>query len=155
MAEEAKDGEELSLSEAATYLLDECRMVLPGIQALFGFQLIAVFNSSFHERLSHAEKYTHLFAIGLIAFAIALIMTPATLHRRSGATRIDRKFLSRSSRLLLASMVPLALGICLDFYLVARIIIESVAVPLLMTLVLLSIFAWLWFLLPKKRITSR
>ena len=25
--------------------LDECRLVLPGIQALFGFQLIAVFNS--------------------------------------------------------------------------------------------------------------
>jgi hypothetical protein len=44
--------EELPLSKAAEYLLDECRMVLPGIQALFGFQLIAVFNSSFELKLS-------------------------------------------------------------------------------------------------------
>jgi len=30
-----------------SHLLEECRMVLPGIQALFGFQLIAVFNQPF------------------------------------------------------------------------------------------------------------
>src|SRR5262249_34464824 len=76
--------EELSLPEAAKYPLDECRMVLPGIQALFGFQLIAVFNSAFHERLSVGERYIHLFATGLVACAIVLIMTPASLHRRSG-----------------------------------------------------------------------
>jgi hypothetical protein len=29
--------EELPLAEAVTYLLEECRMVLPGLQALFGF----------------------------------------------------------------------------------------------------------------------
>jgi hypothetical protein len=32
----------LSLSEASSQLLNECRMVLPGIQTLLGFQLIAV-----------------------------------------------------------------------------------------------------------------
>ena len=47
--EEAR--EELPLSKAAEYLLEECRMVLPGIQALFGFQLVAVFNSAWS--LSH------------------------------------------------------------------------------------------------------
>jgi len=39
--------EDLPLSKAAQLLLEECRMVLPGIQALFGFQLIVVFNSRF------------------------------------------------------------------------------------------------------------
>ena len=47
----------LSLSEAAQYLLDECRMVLPGIQALFGFQLIVVFNSGFDQKLSATEQH--------------------------------------------------------------------------------------------------
>jgi hypothetical protein len=42
--------EKLSLEDALTHLLEECRMVLPGVQALFGFQLIAVFNRSFFER---------------------------------------------------------------------------------------------------------
>src|SRR6266481_2681346 len=56
-------AEKLPLSKAAEYLLDECRMVLPGIQALFGFQLIAVFNARFEEKLSFSELRLHLLAI--------------------------------------------------------------------------------------------
>ena len=33
----------LSLDKAVEYLLEECRIVLPGIQVLFGFQLATVF----------------------------------------------------------------------------------------------------------------
>ena len=51
-------------------------MVLPGIQALFGFQLIAVFNERFRQ-LSEGEQLIHFTAIMLVAIAIALIMTPA------------------------------------------------------------------------------
>ena len=36
--------ETLPLPEAVTHLLEECRMVLPGLQALLGFQFIAIFN---------------------------------------------------------------------------------------------------------------
>src|SRR5215831_6820754 len=99
-------SEELSVSEAAKYLLDECRMVLPGIQALFGFQLIAVFNSAFHERLSQSDQYVHLIATALVACAIALIMAPAALHRRIGPHHVYESFLYTLSRLLLASMLP-------------------------------------------------
>ena len=48
--EEGK-AEQVPLSQTVTFILEECRMVLPGIQALFGFQLIAVFNSTFAESL--------------------------------------------------------------------------------------------------------
>ena len=65
--------EMLPFSEAVTHLLEECRMVLPGIQALFGFQLIAVFNSTFRERLSSTEQFFHLAAIGLVATAVAMV----------------------------------------------------------------------------------
>lgn len=34
-------------------------MVSPGIQALFGFQLIAVFNSRFAEELTEREQRLH------------------------------------------------------------------------------------------------
>ncbi|MEO7099505.1 MAG: DUF6328 family protein [Luteolibacter sp.] len=54
------DEEILPLSKAVLLLLEECRMVLPGIQALFGFQLIAVFNSRFAEALSRTEQSLHL-----------------------------------------------------------------------------------------------
>jgi hypothetical protein len=34
---ETAEREKLPLSKAVEYVLDECRMVLPGIQALLGF----------------------------------------------------------------------------------------------------------------------
>src|SRR4026209_1276694 len=69
-----------SLSESVTHLLEECRMVLPGIQALFGFQLMAVFNAKFWD-LIYFHRVLHLLAIGLVAIAVALVMTPAAYHR--------------------------------------------------------------------------
>jgi Family of unknown function (DUF6328) len=38
--------------------IEEARMVLPGIQALFGFQLMAVFNQRFNE-LTAGEQLIH------------------------------------------------------------------------------------------------
>lgn len=67
MASETKSQqrrrETLSLSEAAEHLLNGCRMVLPGIQALFGFQLIAVFSPGFGEKLNDVEQDMPLLAI--------------------------------------------------------------------------------------------
>ncbi len=91
-AREQDDREKLPLSKAAEYLLDECRMVLPGIQALFGFQLVAVFNEGFHHYLSSGEQRLHLLAIVLIAIAIAFAMAPAALHRQSGPEEITEAF---------------------------------------------------------------
>ena len=74
--------EKIPLSEAVTHLMEECRTVLPGIQAMFGFQLIVVFNPSFQEKLSAVEHGLHLIAIGLNMVAIAMIMAPAAYHRQ-------------------------------------------------------------------------
>ncbi|HEX2386013.1 MAG TPA: DUF6328 family protein [Candidatus Binatia bacterium] len=155
---EHEEKEALSLSKAAEYLLEECRMVLPGIQALFGFQLIAVFNQSFGEKLSSGEQALHLAAIGLIAVAVALVMTPAAYHRQAGGRVVTEHFLQISTRLLLWSMLPLALGISIDFYLIARIILGTFAVAFLAA-VLLAVFILLWFALPRvetlKRLMAR
>ena len=143
--------EMLPLSEAITHLLEECRMVLPGIQALFGFQLIAVFNSTFHERLNVTEQSLHLVAIGLVAIAVALVMAPAALHRQTNPRSATEEFLAIATRLLLLSMFPLMLGISFDFYLIARLILNHTRVSLLLSLVLLTLFATFWFILPRFR----
>src|ERR1043166_6364251 len=124
------DVEELSLEKAATHLLEECRMVLPGIQALFGFQFVAVFNSAFGEKLSSGEQRLHLIALLAVAAAAALVLTPAALHRQTQPRSVSQSFLVFSSRLLMWSMAPLAIGTSLDVYLVARVISRSVAVAL-------------------------
>src|SRR5262245_59859051 len=67
--------------------------------------------------LTKPERFVNLLATGLVACAIALIMTPASLHRRSAPHHVYEAFLYTSCRLLLCSMVPLALGISVDFIL--------------------------------------
>jgi len=141
--------EMLPLSEAVTHLLEECRMVLPGIQALFGFQLIAVFNSTFHERLNSIEQLLHLIAIALIAIAVALVMAPAALHRQTSPNAATQDFVTIASRLLLMSMFPLVVAISLDFYLIARLILNNNRVSMLLASGLLVLFTFLWFLLPR------
>ena len=59
------------LEEEIRTTIEEARMVLPGIQALFGFQLIAVFNARFHD-FSGLEQMLHLAALLLVAVAIGL-----------------------------------------------------------------------------------
>src|SRR6186713_728150 len=107
------EREELSLNDAATHVLEECRTVVPGMQALFGFQLIAVFSAGFREQLSSTERLIHLISIVLVTIAIALVMSPAALHRQTEPLSVSRRFISASSRLLMASLIPLAVGICL------------------------------------------
>jgi hypothetical protein len=145
----AADREELSLNDAATHLLEECRMVLPGMQALFGFQLIAVFSATFNERLSSGERILHLSAIVLVTIAIALVMTPAVLHRRTEPFAVSRRFMRISSRLLMASMMPLALGICLDMYLVSRVIVGARGIAVTIAAFVLGIFLVLWVMIPR------
>ncbi len=140
--------EQEPLAEVASHLLEECRMVLPGIQALFGFQLIAVFNATFWE-LPSADRMIHLFAISLVAVAIALVMTPAAYHRQVHQNCISRRFIEISSRLLLFSMFPLMLGICLDFHLISKMILGSLGISLAITVVLAAIFIGLWIVLPR------
>jgi hypothetical protein len=146
--------EELSLSKSVQLLLEECRMVLPGIQALFGFQLIAVFNSRFAEVLSHAEQRLHLLAIGLVAVAVALIMSPAAYHRQKHPQMASEKFIRVSTRLVLWSMPPLAVSLCLEFYLISRLIVGSAPAAIL-SVALFAVFLLLWFVLPRMRTLER
>ena len=141
--------QEIALDDAAAHLLEECRMVLPGIQALFGFQMIAVFNQGFGEKLSHAQQLLHLVAIVLTTLAMALVMTPAALHRQAEPTSVSERFLWLASNVVLAGMFPLAIAVGLDAYVVASIVLHNDAVAAVLAVVLLAVFIFLWLVLPR------
>jgi hypothetical protein len=94
-----------TLEEEATHATDEARMVLPGVQAVLGFQLVAVFNQRF-ELFSPAEQVLHLGAFLLVALAMGLMMTPAAYHRQAERGVVTRRFVDLTSALLTAAMVP-------------------------------------------------
>lgn len=143
-----RETKTLPLDQATEYLLEECRMVLPGIQALFGFQLIAVFNNLFKE-LGHVEQSLHLAAIGLVAIAIALIMTPAALHRQTSPREVSQHLIALSTKLLLFSMFPLATAVAVEFYIVSLMILHIAWLAGLLAVTLLLIFIALWFVFPR------
>jgi hypothetical protein len=139
--------EPLSLEKAATHLLEECRMVLPGIQALFGFQLVAVFSARF-AGLSPGEQRLHLAAILCVVLSVALVMAPAALHRLREPRSVSVRFIQLSSRMLMWGMAPLAVGTTLDVFLVARVIMGSMPAALVTASVTLLAFIALWAVFP-------
>jgi hypothetical protein len=147
-AADSKRGEEFSLVKAAQVLLEECRTILPGIQTLFGFQLIVVFSARFEWLLSAREQHLHLIACGLVAVAIALIMTPAAYHRHTGPQLITEKLVKIYTRSILLSMPPLAVAIAMEIYLISR-VIAGYGVARVISLTLLGVIAFLWFGLPR------
>jgi hypothetical protein len=149
MAPSETETEDLSLGDAVTHLLEECRMILPGLQALLGFQLIAVFSAAFEDRLSPGEQRIHLLALALLAIAGALVMAPAAYHRQTRPRQVSQHFLLLSGRLLLIALVPLMLGIALDFYLIARVILGQVYLSLALASCLVVFVSGLWFVFPR------
>ena len=138
-----------SLEHAADRVIEESRMVLPGIQAIFGFQLIAVFSERFESELLPCERYIHLAAIVLVAISMALIMAPAAFHRQAEPGIISQYFVDLASRLLTMAMLPLLLAVVLEVFLVARLIAHSLALSVGVALVVLALFAYLWFAFPR------
>jgi hypothetical protein len=140
--------EKNSLKEQLRNILEEARMILPGIQALLGFQTIAVFNQRFDE-LSVASKYCHLSATALILISIAFVMAPAAWHRLVDPRHSSEEMVVFSSLLICFALFPLALAIALDTYVVLEIAeaterVTNIVVSILVLLLLLS----LWLALP-------
>jgi hypothetical protein len=136
-----------SLEEETRTVIEEARMVLPGIQAFFGFQLIAVFNNRFQE-FTHAEQVLHLVALLLLAISIALIMTPAAYHRIAERGMVSRRFVELASRFLECAMFPLMLSITIDLFLLTRFILNNLALSTVVAVGAILMFFGLWYFFP-------
>lgn len=139
----------LPLDRQVEYLLDECRIVLPGLQVLFGFQLAVVFTERFAKVLSPLQQQLHLLAMGLVAVGVATIMTPAAYHRQAEPEEVSEGFVLLSTWLLLASMPLLAIAISLDFYLVAQVVLGDRGAVAAIAAGLFAVFVALWLVLPR------
>ena len=150
-APSTEETEPQSLGDTVSQILEEARMILPGVQTLFGFQLIVVFNQRFQDGLSPFEQRLHLLAMALIALATGLLLAPAAYHRRAEPETISRRFVRLSTRLLTWSTYPLLASIVVDFYLVATFITANDAVSLLLAALVALALALLWLVLPRSR----
>ena len=146
---ETQQRENVSLKDSVQFTLDEARMILPGIQALFGFQLIAIFNERFDNGLQVLHKGVHLLALLLVALACALVMAPAAYHRQTEQGAVSKTMLVIASRLIGFGLVPLMLGVSLDVYVVSFLVTGSEPWAVAIGLGCFAVFAGLWFLFPR------
>jgi hypothetical protein len=119
-------------------------MVLPGAQALLGFQLAMMFVEDF-DKLPERIKYIHMGGLAAIGVSMVLLMTPAAYHRIVESGEDSESFHRLASRLVLAAMAFLALGIAADFLVVVEKVSGSIAWGAAGAGVVLVLFYGLWF----------
>jgi hypothetical protein len=105
-------------------LLTEARLIIPGVQALLGFQLTVTLTQAFAELPTQA-KIAHAVALCCIGLAVILLMAPASVHRIAFSGQDDPDFLRIGSFFVVAAPVALALGIAFDTYVAAGRALQS------------------------------
>ena len=125
-------------------LLLECRTVLPGVQALLGFQLTTFFMAGF-EKVPRSSQLIHLAGLTATAVATVLIITPAAYHRIAEAGEDSESFHRIGTNLLLNAIFFLGIGLAGDFVVILRQMGMSLSSSCIFGGVMLAAAYGLWF----------
>jgi hypothetical protein len=128
-------------------MLTEARLMLPGAQALLGFQLAILLTQGF-EDLSEPSKIVHTVALCCVALTVILLMTPASVHRIGFGGENTETFLRIGSRLIIAAAVPLAAGIAGDIYVAVAKALDWSRAGTLAAVATAVLLAVLWIIYP-------
>jgi len=124
--------------------LTEARVVLPGAQALLGFQLVTMFMDGF-DKLPNSSKFIHIASLALIALTTILLMTPAAFHRIAEGGEDTERMHTVASALLMGAMITLPLGICGDVFVVIEKVTKSISISVTCAILALAFFYGTWF----------
>jgi predicted membrane channel-forming protein YqfA (hemolysin III family) len=146
MTEERKDER---LDRELIELLNELRVVLPGVQVLFAFLLAVPFSQRF-EQLTGVQEDVFFAAFLCTAVSTALLIAPSAYHRLRWRERDKEQLLRTSNRLAIAGTAFLAAAIVAVVYLVTDLIYGAVA-SVIVAVAAAAMFGWLWYALPLVR----
>jgi Family of unknown function (DUF6328) len=149
--EEPMDDEEneknTPLHTRIDQMLTEARVILPGAQAMLGFQFAVMLTKTF-DRLPQTAKFVHFAALSLVALTVILLMTPAAIHRLTFRGEDHERFLRIGSRFLIAAAAPLGLGISLDMFVAIVRVTDSLGLGGAGAGLTVVLFTVLWFVQP-------
>jgi uncharacterized protein DUF6328 len=142
---EREDPQERTARELIE-LLQEVRIVIPGVQVLFAFLLTVPFNQRF-TKLTTVQRDVFFATLLCTAAATALLIAPSAHHRllfRQGVREQRLKVGNTLTILGLAFLVPAMVGVV---YVITDLIF-SLTAALIVTIVMALAFLLLWFVLP-------
>jgi hypothetical protein len=128
-------------------LLTEARVIIPGGQALLGFQFIATLTKAFSE-LPLSIQISHTAALCAVALAVALLMTPAAIHRIAFDGADSARFYRIASPVVIGATFPLALGIAIDTGIVFWKVAHSLQLAMTASAAAFTVLMLLWLVLP-------
>jgi hypothetical protein len=136
--ESRKERADRELSE----LLEEIRVILPGVEILFGFLIILPFE--FSDELTGLERALYLGAFLSVSTGLALLVAPTTYHRIRFRNMDKERFVMMSNRLVIGGTVLVAVGIASTVYLVVETLVGG-AIAGLIAALNAGWFSWFWF----------
>ena len=142
------DLDKEELDKRAQNAIEEARMVLPGIQALFGFQLIAVFNQRFPQIPAGQQLLHYVCASARRRVAIGLIMAPAAYHRIAEQHSVSRFFIQLASFMIAVSMLPLLTALCFEIYILGHLVLDNDQASFWIAVAMAAFLAALWYVMP-------
>ena len=136
------DHDEQVQAQQVLELLNELRVIIPGVQVLFAFLLTVPFSQRFSQ-LGSTDRGVYFGALLLAAGSSAMLIAPS-LHARILGSRGDKAWLIRvSNPLAIAGGTLLAAGIACAVYLVADVLYHSrVAGVTTATVVVVILLTW-------------
>ena len=127
-------------------LLNELRVILPGVQFLFAFLLTVPFSQRFSE-LDDLETGVFFVTLLCTAIATALLMAPSAQHRILWREGVREQRLELGNTLTIAGLTFLVPAMVGAVFVVSDFIFGLWA-AVVVTLLMVLFFALLWFALP-------
>jgi Family of unknown function (DUF6328) len=127
-------------------LLQELRVVLPGVQVLLAFLLLAPFQPRF-DQLPGSQRNAFFASIACATLATVLLIAPSVHHRLRWRARDKERLLQIGNQVALWGTVFLAAAIVLALYVVTNVLYVS-QLALLTAGVAVVVFGSVWYGLP-------
>jgi hypothetical protein len=133
-------------------LLNELRVIMPGVQVLFGFLLTVPFQQGF-EKIDAFQRDVYFVTLLLTAVAAAFLMAPSAFHRLTFRAGQKPYLLKLGTRQTIVGLGALALAMNGTLLLLTDILFHSLTVAITVACSA-TLFAWLWFGLALRRLAS-
>ena len=130
-------------------LLQEARVVMPGVQVLFAFLLAVVFQQGFQQTTTF-QRDVFLATILTTAAAALCFIAPAAWHRVLFEQQDKRHIITVSNRFVIWGVGFLALAMTLALILVCDYVFSATTAVVVAVLVGTA-FTWFWFAAPYLR----
>ena len=139
--------EKTRIRDKIDQMLTEARVILPGVQGIFGFQLLIPMTDAF-ERLPKSVQHWHCAAVFLMSLSIILLIAPAAIHRVAFQMSDDPHFLLLGSKLVSWALAPLMAAIAADFYVATGRMVGYGPASALGGMLVFAALLWAWYLWP-------